>query len=97
MSFTEANRAFKSGNTSEALMKYTMAFQLYEKIDNHFTAGIIANNIGNIHMKLDKFDEAIQQYRIAINLGEKCLKTRMESKISRRLNLTLALRSKFYQ
>jgi hypothetical protein len=60
MSFTEAKKAFKSGNTSEALIKYTMAFQLYEKIENHFTAGIIANNIGNIHMKLDRFDEAIK-------------------------------------
>lgn len=47
-------------------------------------------------MKLDRFNEAISQYRIAIDLGEKCLKTRMESRISRRMNLTMALRNKFY-
>lgn len=96
-SFDQALKAFKSGNSTEALLKYSQALTLYKKVNNYNIAGIICNNIGNIHLKLNRVDEAIEKYKEAIEMGDKSSLTKPRSKITRKMNLAVALREKFYQ
>jgi tetratricopeptide (TPR) repeat protein len=97
MSFDQALKAFKFGNSTEALLKYSMALNLYKKVNNYDIAGIICNNMGNIHLKLDRVDMAISCYSEAIELGHKSPITKNRSKITRKMNKVVALREKFYQ
>lgn len=94
-SFDEAFDAFKSGNQTESLLKYSMALSLYKKVNNYGLAGIICNNIGNIHLNSGKIEEAIRMYEQAIHYAEKLDGSKNQnSLIMRKMNLALALREK---
>ena len=53
-------------NDASALINYAEALKLYQELDNKKGEGIIYNNIGNIHMKHNRFRESIGSYVRAI-------------------------------
>lgn len=65
-----ANAEFFCGNDAQALMNYSNALKLYEEINNNDGIGMIYNNIGNIHLKNKRFEEAIFYYRKAVHMIE---------------------------
>lgn len=73
-----------------------MALNLYKKVYNYNIAGIICNNMGNIHLKLNRLDMAAAKYKEAIDMGDKSGLTQIRSKITRKMNLAVALREKYY-
>lgn len=65
-----ANAEFFSGNDAQALINYSNALKLYEEINNQDGIGMTYNNIGNIHLKNKRYDEAVEFYRKAVNVIE---------------------------
>lgn len=65
-----ANAEFFSGNDAQALINYSNALKLYEEINNTEGIGMTYNNIGNIHLKNKRYEEAINYYRKAVELIE---------------------------
>ena len=88
--FEDATQAFELGNQTDALIKYSVALNLYTKIKNYKLAGIISNNIGNIHYNFKRFDFAIENYERAIQYAEE-LKQPYAVILRRKINLTICL------
>lgn len=65
-----ANAEFFSGNDAQALINYSNALKLYEEINNKDGIGMTYNNIGNIHLKNKRYEEAIEYYRKAVQVIE---------------------------
>ena len=65
-----ANAEFFSGNDAQALINYSNALQLYEEINNKDGIGMTYNNIGNIHLKNKRFEDAIDYYKKAVEIIE---------------------------
>jgi len=45
--------------SEETLIKYSQAYNLFEKQGNRKGVGIVLNNIGNIHMKQERIENAM--------------------------------------
>ena len=97
ISFNQALKAFKSGNSAEALLKYSLALNLYISVNNFSAAGIICNNMGNIYLQMNSIDIAIQKYKEAVEMWDKSGSGDISSRITRKMNLALAYREKFYE
>ena len=65
-----ANAEFFSGNDAQALINYSNALKLYEEINNKDGVGMTYNNIGNIHLKNKRYEEAIIYYKKAVEVIE---------------------------
>lgn len=65
-----ANKEFLSGNDAQALINYANALNLYLELNHKEGVGITYNNIGNIHFKNERFEEAISCYRLAVQTVE---------------------------
>lgn len=61
-----AKSAQKEQNSALALMHYAKILSIYNKLGNKRGAGIVHNNLGNIHLKSDRLDEALIEYRNAV-------------------------------
>lgn len=68
---TGAFQAKETGNETEALLKYSLAYKLFNHVNNYRAAGIIQNNMGNINYNIDRNEECIRNYEMAIELFEK--------------------------
>jgi tetratricopeptide (TPR) repeat protein len=64
-----AKEGYFSTNDAQALMNYSQALKIYEEIGNKRGQGIIHNNIGNLHLRNDRLDEAVMAYSKAEELG----------------------------
>ncbi len=80
LNFECLNILIKFGNdknyselNAESLIKYSNAYLLFKSMNNSKGMGIILNNMGNIHMKLGRFEEAIFSYKESLSLVRKNL------------------------
>lgn len=61
-----ANDAYKERNPAVALLHYAKILSIYQQIGNKKGQGVIHNNIGNIHLRSDRIDEALKGYEQAV-------------------------------
>ncbi|CAD8066200.1 unnamed protein product [Paramecium sonneborni] len=61
-----ANEAFIQGNDGQAIIGYAVANQFYLENGNKLGAGVIQNNMGVIHIRNRRFQEAIFCFKEAI-------------------------------
>lgn len=91
--FEEASLAFDSGNQTDALIKYSVGLNFYERVNNYVIAGIISNNIGNIHYNFKRYNQAIEKYERSIKYASmKNLPYTVT--LSRKMNLVTAILGK---
>ena len=62
-----AKDGYHSLNDAQSLMNYAQALKIYQELDNKKGQGIIHNNIGNLHMKNNRIEEALQEYNQAVS------------------------------
>lgn len=77
MNFERLNMLIKSGDDNyyvdldaETLIKYSNSYLLFRLMKNRKGMGIVLNNMGNIHSKLNRIDEAISSYKQSLELAE---------------------------
>jgi hypothetical protein len=51
------------GNNSLALMHFSLALKLFNHVDNKLAASIILNNMGNVNVRLGRYDAAVANYK----------------------------------
>lgn len=61
-----ANEAYFSGDSASSLMHWAEAALLFSKTDSKRALGTSLKNIGNIHLKERRFDEAIEYLRQSV-------------------------------
>ena len=61
--------SFFTGNDAEALMNFSQALKLFEEFQNMTGMGICWNNIGNIHLKAARYEEAVKCYTFALDIA----------------------------
>ena len=61
-----AKEGYSSSNDALALMNYAQSLKIFEELKNKRGQGIIHNNLGNLHMKNDRIDEALDEYFKAV-------------------------------
>jgi len=61
--------SFFTGNEAEALMNFSQALKLFEEFENLTGMGICWNNIGNIHLKAGRYEEAVNCYSAALQIA----------------------------
>ena len=61
-----AKEGYNSSNDALALMNYAQSLKIFEELKNKRGQGIIHNNLGNLHMKNDRIDEALDEYFKAV-------------------------------
>lgn len=54
------------GNDAEALIRYAQALRLFSDLNNRKAMASIYNNIGNIHLLGERYEEAIENYKISV-------------------------------
>lgn len=57
-------------NDVEELICSIQAFDIFEHLENWHGCGVICNNLGNIHLRNMRYNEAIEEYDKAINYME---------------------------
>ena len=62
--------SFFTGNEAEALMNFSQALKLFEEFENMTGMGICWNNIGNIHLKAGRYEEAVSCYTSALKIAK---------------------------
>ena len=58
------------GNNAEALEHYERTLTLYEGLGNLARVAVVANDIGNVHVRLGDYSKAIKYYERALRLRE---------------------------
>ncbi|KRX08864.1 hypothetical protein PPERSA_08968 [Pseudocohnilembus persalinus] len=61
------------GTDAEQLVKYSVALQFFKQTNNTQAQGICYNNMGAIHLKHNKINEAVDNFRKSVNLIEDAL------------------------
>ena len=61
-----AKEGYNSSNDAQALMNYAQSLKIFEELKNKRGQGIIHNNLGNLHMKNERIDEALDAYFKAV-------------------------------
>jgi len=64
-----ASDAYNQGSDTPALLNYAQAKILYHELGNMRGVGICESNIGTIHLKNNRYGDAIQAYKSAINIS----------------------------
>lgn len=54
------------GNDAEALIRYAQALKLFSDLNNLKAMASIYNNIGNIHLLGQRYEEAIENYKQSV-------------------------------
>jgi tetratricopeptide (TPR) repeat protein len=57
---------FSRGNDAEALIRYAQALKLFSDLNNRKAMASIYNNIGNIHLLGERYEEAIENYKQSV-------------------------------
>eukprot|EP01016_Furgasonia_blochmanni_P001314 TRINITY_DN1049_c0_g1_i1.p1 TRINITY_DN1049_c0_g1~~TRINITY_DN1049_c0_g1_i1.p1 ORF type:complete len:517 (+),score=135.18 TRINITY_DN1049_c0_g1_i1:69-1553(+) len=58
-------------NSAVSLIRYVNALKLFQEVNNIRVCGAIQNNIGNIHLKQGRYEEALKYYEDAIQTAKK--------------------------
>ena len=83
-----ARIAESASTDAEALMNYAQALSIYRDLKNLRGIGSISFNLGNIHFKHERYDEALSYYKESINCSQKELENLkdIESKVKRNID-----------
>ena len=96
------------GNNSLALMHFSLALKLFNHVDNKLAASIILNNMGNVNVRLGRFDAAVANYKqslLVYDESEPVIHSKSKAneldiklvKIKRRENMENALVLKYHE
>jgi hypothetical protein len=67
------NNAFNAGSDARALLNFAEAYQLFSGVNNLKAMGICLNNMGNIHYRNKRYNEACIDYKESIRLAKKLM------------------------
>jgi tetratricopeptide (TPR) repeat protein len=54
------------GNSDSAVIKFSVAIRIFEMLGNYKILGVIYNNLGNIYLNQENYENAIRFYEKAI-------------------------------
>lgn len=64
--FRKLTNFIQRGNDAEALIRYAQALRLFSDLNNRKAMASIYNNIGNIHLLGERYEEAIENYKLSV-------------------------------